>query len=63
MAQICNSSYMGGEDCEIKVQGQSGQKVSRPHLNQWLIRVACTCHPQLHGEEQIGELHFRLAQE
>jgi hypothetical protein len=45
----------------IAIQGPL-QKVSRTHLNHWLVMMAHACHPQLYGEAEIRESQSRPAQ-
>jgi hypothetical protein len=33
----------------IAIRNQPPQKVHKPHLNQWLGKVAYTCHPSYTG--------------
>jgi hypothetical protein len=43
------------------VCGQPGQKFRRPHLNQQLGVVVCTCHPSYYRKPKIRGLWSRSA--
>jgi hypothetical protein len=49
-AHICNPSYLVGGDQED--QCLRPVQFTRPHLNQWLGTMVCTCHPGYMGKHK-----------
>jgi hypothetical protein len=53
IAHACNPSWDKEDRGSMPARSKSAW---HPYLNLWLGALVCSCHPQLHGESEIGDL-------